>query len=174
MRRSIDKQAEHADFTHCLLCCNTLPRPHPVTHSRSLLEPLSWSHVYVPLLPRRMAADLLQCPTPFILGLETATARELELPRDAIQVRWRPEFLVLLRGEAYAGFRLPRRFDLCPRACFFSGKEVHLDTPLLSAFFSSHASRVGISFFFAACSPLNPRRISTLSTLCLCMLSSGL
>lgn len=61
------------------------PSP-PSTRRRSFLQPLSWSHVYVPLLPRRMAADLLQCPTPFILGLETATAQELELPRDAIQV----------------------------------------------------------------------------------------
>ncbi|CAN0001843.1 unnamed protein product, partial [Ectocarpus fasciculatus] len=60
---------------------------------RSLLQPLSWSHVYVPLLPRRMAADLLQCPTPFILGLESVTARELELPRDAIQVHLDTDYL---------------------------------------------------------------------------------
>ncbi|CAN0526232.1 unnamed protein product, partial [Ectocarpus sp. 12 AP-2014] len=60
---------------------------------RSLLQPLSWSHVYVPLLPRKMAADLLQCPTPFILGLESVTARELELPRDAIQVHLDTDYL---------------------------------------------------------------------------------
>ncbi|CAB1100395.1 unnamed protein product [Ectocarpus sp. CCAP 1310/34] len=60
---------------------------------RSLLQPLSWSHVYVPLLPRKMAADLLQCPTPFILGLESVTARELDLPRDAIQVHLDTDYL---------------------------------------------------------------------------------
>lgn len=68
-----------------LLAAWLLCSPAPLQRQRSLLQPLSWSHVYVPLLPRRMAADLLQCPTPFILGLEAATARELELPKDAIQ-----------------------------------------------------------------------------------------
>lgn len=34
-----------------------------------------------------MAADLLQCPTPFLLGLDSETAGGLELPRDAIQVQ---------------------------------------------------------------------------------------
>ena len=66
-------------FSAVVFLCRPPPR------HRSLLQPLSWSHVYVPLLPRRMAADLLQCPTPFILGLEASTARELELPKDAIQ-----------------------------------------------------------------------------------------
>ena len=41
----------------------------------------------MPLLPRRMAADLLQCPTPFLLGLDAATASGLDLPKDAVQVR---------------------------------------------------------------------------------------
>lgn len=44
--------------------------------------------MYVPLLPRRMAADLLQCPTPFLLGLHSETARGLELPKDAMKVTW--------------------------------------------------------------------------------------
>ncbi|CAM9783661.1 unnamed protein product [Scytosiphon promiscuus] len=40
-----------------------------------------------------MAADLLQCPTPFILGLEATTAKELELPKDAIQVHLDSDYL---------------------------------------------------------------------------------
>lgn len=40
----------------------------------------------MPLLPRRMAGDLLQCPTPYLLGLDSETAAGLDLPKDAMQV----------------------------------------------------------------------------------------
>lgn len=66
--------------------CRFLPSRTIRTLLRSLLQPLSWSHVYVPLLPRRMAGDLLQCPTPYLLGLDSETASGLELPKDAMQV----------------------------------------------------------------------------------------
>lgn len=40
----------------------------------------------MPLLPRRMAGDLLQCPTPYLLGLDSETAAGLDLPKDAMRV----------------------------------------------------------------------------------------
>ncbi|CEG35099.1 Uncharacterized conserved protein, contains DENN and RUN domains [Plasmopara halstedii] len=36
---------------------------------RALMHPLSWPHVYLPMLPRRML-QYLECPTPFIFGAE--------------------------------------------------------------------------------------------------------
>ncbi|OQR94952.1 hypothetical protein ACHHYP_00798 [Achlya hypogyna] len=36
---------------------------------RTLIAPLSWPHVYVPVLPGRML-DYLQCPTPFLFGVQ--------------------------------------------------------------------------------------------------------
>ncbi|TDH65328.1 hypothetical protein CCR75_000708 [Bremia lactucae] len=36
---------------------------------RALMHPLSWPHVYLPMLPRRMM-QYLECPTPFIFGAE--------------------------------------------------------------------------------------------------------
>ncbi|OQR89910.1 hypothetical protein THRCLA_09519, partial [Thraustotheca clavata] len=36
---------------------------------RTLISPLTWPHVYVPVLPGRML-DYLQCPTPFLFGVQ--------------------------------------------------------------------------------------------------------
>ncbi|EQC28334.1 hypothetical protein SDRG_13882 [Saprolegnia diclina VS20] len=36
---------------------------------RTLIAPLNWPHVYVPVLPGRML-DYLQCPTPFLFGVQ--------------------------------------------------------------------------------------------------------
>ena len=36
---------------------------------KKLLEPLDWSHLFVPLVPAELAADLVQYPAPFILGM---------------------------------------------------------------------------------------------------------
>lgn len=69
---------------------------------RQLLRPLVWSHVYVPLLPHCMARDLLQCPTPFLLGLPKPYAAGMDLPREAVRVDldashiWAPEGLLTL------------------------------------------------------------------------------
>jgi hypothetical protein len=51
-----------------------------------LLRPLSWSHVYLPLAPLRIARDLLQCPTPFLLGIPASYLQEADpfpIPGDA-------------------------------------------------------------------------------------------
>ena len=39
------------------------------TSLRSLLNPLTWSHLFVPLVPASMAGDLIHYPAPFILGV---------------------------------------------------------------------------------------------------------
>lgn len=49
---------------------------------RALLLPLTWHHVYVPVLPLALKA-YLHCPSPFIFGLHTSYVRECELPRPS-------------------------------------------------------------------------------------------
>ncbi|GMF12066.1 unnamed protein product [Phytophthora lilii] len=49
---------------------------------RTLLHPLVWSHVYVPILPL-MLKDCLQCPTPFIFGLHDSYVRRSDVPRPS-------------------------------------------------------------------------------------------
>ena len=69
---------------------------------RSLLAPLVWSHVYAPLLPCLMAPDMLQCPTPYLLGLPRAYAGDVDLPTETVRVDldyghlWLPPNLVTL------------------------------------------------------------------------------
>ncbi|GBG31042.1 DENN domain-containing protein 3 [Hondaea fermentalgiana] len=54
---------------------------------RELLQPLQWSHVYAPVLPRKML-DHLQCPTPFMIGIHTDYAFKKDFPfvLDAVVV----------------------------------------------------------------------------------------
>ena len=49
---------------------------------RSFLSPLSWSHVYAPVLPRSML-DLLMCPTPFLIGVHKSYAFKRDFPFTA-------------------------------------------------------------------------------------------
>ncbi|GMF25553.1 unnamed protein product [Phytophthora fragariaefolia] len=49
---------------------------------RALMHPLSWPHVYLPVLPRRML-QYLECPTPFIFGAEKQALEEAQ--RQIIQ-----------------------------------------------------------------------------------------
>ncbi|KAE9355652.1 hypothetical protein PF008_g3969 [Phytophthora fragariae] len=44
---------------------------------RSLMHPLFWPHVYLPVLPRRML-QYLECPTPFIFGAEKQALEEAQ------------------------------------------------------------------------------------------------
>ncbi|CAM9385984.1 unnamed protein product [Chrysoparadoxa australica] len=52
----------------------------------SLLHPLTWSNVYVPLMPRHLAQNALQCPTPFLIGLHRSCSSETEIPPDVFVV----------------------------------------------------------------------------------------
>jgi hypothetical protein len=55
-----------------------------------LLRPLKWSHLLVPLVPGALAADLIQYPAPFILGVPSEDADNMDLlgnlPRDVTLV----------------------------------------------------------------------------------------
>jgi hypothetical protein len=56
----------------------------------TLLDPLKWSHLMVPLVPATLAGDLVQYPAPFILGIPSEQAQNEELignlPRDVTLV----------------------------------------------------------------------------------------
>jgi len=45
----------------------------------SLLQPLTWSHVLIPILPRLMLGTL-ECPTPFIMGIHSSYAYKKDFP----------------------------------------------------------------------------------------------
>lgn len=49
-----------------------------------LISPLKWSHVYCPLLPKKFSNDLLQCPTPFFVGVQRDFLDLSEMPDDVI------------------------------------------------------------------------------------------
>ena len=56
----------------------------------TLLAPLKWSHLMVPIVPATLAGDLVQYPAPFILGVPSEEAENEELianlPRDVTLV----------------------------------------------------------------------------------------
>ena len=52
------------------------------TALQQLLNPLHWCHLLVPLVPPKLAADLLQYPAPFILGLASENPGTMQLVRD--------------------------------------------------------------------------------------------
>ena len=47
-----------------------------------MLQPLNWCHLIVPRVPANLAADLLQYPAPFILGLPSDEPGVMELVRN--------------------------------------------------------------------------------------------
>ena len=40
--------------------------------------PLQWCHIYAPVVPQRLAIELLQCPAPYLLGIERASLQDLQ------------------------------------------------------------------------------------------------
>ena len=49
-----------------------------------IISPLKWSHVYCPVLPKKFSNDLLQCPTPFYVGLQREFFDLSDIPDDVI------------------------------------------------------------------------------------------
>lgn len=49
---------------------------------KTLIYPLTWSHIYVPVLPLALK-ECLHCPTPFIFGLHRSYVRKSDLPRPS-------------------------------------------------------------------------------------------
>eukprot|EP00977_Amphora_coffeiformis_P000304 scaffold83_cov181-Amphora_coffeaeformis.AAC.31 len=52
------------------------------TALKLMLQPLNWCHLIVPRVPANLAADLLQYPAPFILGLPSDEPGVMELVRN--------------------------------------------------------------------------------------------
>lgn len=52
------------------------------------MDPLEWCHVYAPVVPQHMALELVQCPAPYLLGIERGTLRAARTvpPRDVVVV----------------------------------------------------------------------------------------
>ena len=46
---------------------------------KQLLDPLAWSHVLIPVLPREMI-ETLECPSPFIIGIHSSYAFKRDFP----------------------------------------------------------------------------------------------
>ncbi len=55
-----------------------------------LLYPLSWKHVYLPLVPNRMVSTLPQCPVPFFIGI---LANHLECDESSVNI---PDDVIVL------------------------------------------------------------------------------
>jgi hypothetical protein len=51
---------------------------------KSIIAPLKWSHVYVPLIPKQFNNDILQCPTPFFVGIQREFFDASTVPHDVI------------------------------------------------------------------------------------------
>jgi hypothetical protein len=51
---------------------------------KSIIAPLKWSHVYVPLIPKQFNNDILQCPTPFFVGVQREFFDASAVPNDVI------------------------------------------------------------------------------------------
>jgi hypothetical protein len=47
----------------------------------SYLQPLTWEHVYIPILPTRLS-EFLNAPTPFLMGCHVQVLEELQVPDD--------------------------------------------------------------------------------------------
>mmetsp|Transcript_31206 Transcript_31206/g.78017 ORF Transcript_31206/g.78017 Transcript_31206/m.78017 type:complete len:827 (-) Transcript_31206:197-2677(-) len=87
--------------THVLtMVCETLV---------ALLFPFRWEHVYVPVLPSRLAG-FLQAPVPFMVGAtpDVVTAGSDEIPSDVVQVHL-DNNTVLLDQALYSKLRLPSK-----------------------------------------------------------------
>ena len=64
-----------SSYTALMTCAEAL---------RALLSPLSWCHIYIPLLPKALLS-YLHCPTPIMVGVHqtTTTRDDLPIPSDA-------------------------------------------------------------------------------------------
>ena len=47
----------------------------------SYLQPLTWEHVYIPILPTRLC-EFLNAPTPFLMGCHVQVLNDLQIPED--------------------------------------------------------------------------------------------
>lgn len=88
---------------------------------RECLAPFHWNHVYVPVLPKKMSAQILECPTPFFVGIQRDFFDAKAVPSDVCVLdldndacRMSPELTKALKS----GRRIIRSLDNILRPAF--------------------------------------------------------
>ena len=100
---------------------------------RNAMQPLSMCHLYLPVLPYTMATELLQCPTPFFIGVLTGVEgchlTKANLPDKALVVNIDYDSVSIpssLKSLLHSGRRLVRAIDHRLRPNLYSADGVLL------------------------------------------------
>ena len=95
---------------------------------RESLVPFHWNHVYVPVLPKKISGQILDCPTPFFVGIQRDFFDAKAVPSDVCVVdldhdacRMSPELARALK----AGRRILRSLDNILRPAYVSCDNLH-------------------------------------------------
>lgn len=98
---------------------------------KTIIAPLKYCHVYAPVLPKKLANELLQCPTPYFVGIQRESFDQTSLPSDVFVLdidsdtsRITPE----LSKALSVGRRLARAIDRVMRPALHTCDDV-MDTP---------------------------------------------
>ena len=81
---------------------------------KSIIAPLRWSHVYVPLVPKKISDQILQCPTPFFVGVHREYFDPSSTPADVIILDMDSDACRItadLAKALYAGRRLAKELE---------------------------------------------------------------
>lgn len=81
---------------------------------KTLIAPLRWSHVYVPLVPKKISSQILQCPTPFFVGMHRESFDPSSTPSDVIILDMDSDACRItaeLAKALYAGRRLAKELE---------------------------------------------------------------
>ena len=100
-----------------------------------LISPLRWSHIYVPVLPKNMSGELLQCPTPFFVGLLRENFDASVVPSDVCLLDLENDACRVppaLSKTLYAGRRLSRSLDQLMRPSLYKCDDVDYVVPKCS------------------------------------------
>jgi hypothetical protein len=88
---------------------------------REAIAPLKWNHVFVPVLPKKMSVQILECPTPFFVGIQRDFFDARSVPSDVCILdldhdacRMSPDLMKALK----AGRRLVRAVEYTTRRNF--------------------------------------------------------
>jgi hypothetical protein len=97
---------------------------------------MRWSHIYVPVLPKKLSEQLLQCPTPFFIGMHRECFDGSNIPSDVCWVdldndvmRPSPE----LKKAPLAGRRLARALDRVLRPAMYHSDDAIVEPSAFEA-----------------------------------------
>lgn len=97
---------------------------------KTLIAPLCWSHIYVPLIPKKLSNEILHCPTPFFVGMHRDCLDPSQLPHDICLCDLDNDICKIphdLSRSVLAGRRLARSIDRVLRPALY-----HCDEPLIN------------------------------------------